>query len=487
MTVADETAPGAHRASPSPSPESRSKPGRAGDGTRGFGVHRIGRRPSRRVGSRRGGGSGGAVLLSLGLAVGLVLAGPAVAADTTTPVRAADFLATIGVNIHMAYTDTAYTRVDTVKRALDYLGVSQVRNRLQSTPGDPAGNVHLDRLAAAGPYRFVFIADDPDLPHAMAWLDLFSGEFPGRIIAVEGPNEVDNWPLGYAGLKGLEAAVAYQRDLYAAVHADPDLAGVPVYALTGLGRSWTKDLSDIMDFANEHPYARNGASPSARLAEYVEATRRQVAPKRPGVVTETGYPTLVGHPDIKFGRDGVSEDVQERYTLDTLLDFGAAGIAKTFLYELLDEKPDPDGMAIEQHYGLFTFGGEPKRAATGLHNLTQILSDPGLGAADFTVRPASVAISGLPRAGASMLLAKSDGSLQVAVWAAPPIWNGSTGAAVTPPAASVKVSFGGGPSRLRVYDPTVGTAPLATTEGASDITVTVTDHPVIVDAGPARP
>lgn len=422
------------------------------------------------------------------LCAALVVSGSAAAAgDTPAPLRAADVLDGIGVNIHIAYSDTAYAAVDRVRGALAYAGIGHVRNLLQSHIGEPAAGVHLEAFARTSDVRFTFVATDPDLPRAHAWLDRFAAQFPGRIAAVEGPNEVDHWPIGYAGLSGRPAAVRYQGDLYAAVHGDRALAGAAVYAATGLGAAASEDLSPVMDFANEHPYPRNGAPPAAHLPLEIEATHRAIAPSRPMVITETGYPTQIAHPEVGFGRDGVSEEVQARYLLDLLFDFRKAGVARTYLYELLDEKPDPAGRSIELHYGLFHGDGTPKLAATALHNLTALLRDGGRDAASFAPAPLAITVTGLPESGARMTLAKADGSYLVVVWAEPPIWDAAAGRPIAPGAHAVDIALAGGARTLAVYDPLTGPARIAGPLVASHVTVTVTDHPVLIEVGAPSP
>lgn len=421
-------------------------------------------------------------------AIAAMLPAAAVAETATPPLlRAADVLDSIGVNLHIAYSDTSYAAVDRVRAALAYAGIGHVRNLLQSNVGEPAAAVHLEAFARTSTVRFAFVATDPDLKRAGKWLNGFATRFPGRIAAVEGPNEVDHWPIGYAGLSGREAAVRYQRDLYALVHADRALAGTVVYGATGLAGSGAEDLSAIMDFGNEHPYARNGAPPSGHLLLEIEGTHRAIAPSRPMVITETGYPTLVGHPEISFGRDGVSEDVQARYLLDLLLDFRKAGVARTYLYELMDEKPDPAGRSIEQHYGIFNGDGTPKKAATALRNLTALLKDDGRGAATFEPAPLDVTVAGLPPSGAAMTLAKEDGSYQVVVWAEPRIWDAAASRPIAPETHEVDVALEGPARALAVHDPLVGPASLAPPVVARHIAVQVTDHPVVVEVRPASP
>jgi hypothetical protein len=112
---------------------------------------------------------------------------------------------------------------------------------------------------------------------------------PGSIASIEGYNEVDNFPVKYAGQTGPAAAEAGQRALYKAIKSDPGLKHIPVIDLTG-GSAIAKDsafaygsLSDYADVMNLHFYAQNGGQPRywikpGKPSEYKSITA--VMPKR---------------------------------------------------------------------------------------------------------------------------------------------------------------------------------------------------------------
>ena len=74
---------------------------------------------------------------------------------------------------------------------------------------------------------------------------------------------------------------------------------------------------------------------------------------------------------------GVDQTVQAKYTLDTLMDAYKDGVSATYLYELLDDYPDPGNTNAQYHFGLFNSDGTPKLAASAIHNLTAISERPG--------------------------------------------------------------------------------------------------------------
>src|SRR5690348_5453704 len=75
------------------------------------------------------------------------------------------------------------------------------------------------------------------LPSAMpqqnaTWIKEFLVRYPGSVAMVEGPNEPNNWGVNYASKSGVEGAVAWQRDFYAMMKADPVTADLPIYGMS---------------------------------------------------------------------------------------------------------------------------------------------------------------------------------------------------------------------------------------------------------------
>jgi hypothetical protein len=159
------------------------------------------------------------------------------AANTQTALRTEGFINSLGVDTHMDYTDGAYANEANVASDLAYLGVSNIRDSVPDLAGGiPAQNqiTALHKLADAG-IKFDLLVDakDADLPAEMVQLNALESYHPGSIIAVEGPNEINNWPVTYPGLTGQAAATALQKNLYGLVHGDTALKGVSVYDFTG--------------------------------------------------------------------------------------------------------------------------------------------------------------------------------------------------------------------------------------------------------------
>ena len=376
----------------------------------------------------------------------------------------ADFISGIGINTHVDATNTPYGNVDLVQASLDYLGISLIR--------DHAYNIDLgayQSLAAAGVRLDLILDDDPK-----AEIDSLAAVTPA-IIAFEGPNEVDYQPVLTNDIADpVAAALAEQSSVYAAVRSTPAVSTIPVIAESLADPSNLATFSGNLanaDFANLHSYAAYGASPEQVLADDTAAAAA-LSPL-PVVVTETGYYTLPSD------ESGVDERTQASLTLDTLFDTAQLGVQATFLYELLDEATDPAGTDPELHYGLFNVDGSPKLAATALHNLTTILGTiDATPAATPTLALDSV---GMPATGQGLMLNAAGGAAVVAVWAEPQIWDPVLHQEIVAPITPTTITFGTMAGTVTVFDPLVGSAPIATYSDVSSVTIGLTDHPILIE------
>ena len=303
------------------------------------------------------------------------------------------------------------------------------------------------------------------------------------LSAIEGPNEVDVDPnFSWNGQTGYAAEVSYQQALFAAVKADPLLSSLPVYNFTLAGDpngyNLLGNLSSVATDGNAHIYYPAIYAPTMPM-RYALGVVAPATLGIPTVITETNYATA---PTL----GGVSNPVQASYVMDLLMDATKQGVGKTFLYELLDDTPDPNFTNLEDHWGLFNADGTPKPSAVALHNLTSILADGGATATSFTTGKLAYTVTGLPASGDTLLLEKSDGAYDLTVWAEPTLWNATTDTAIaaTPRTVDVKLAV---PANVSMFDPLTGTTAIAQYNNTSDIVVTITDHPVILEVTPATP
>jgi hypothetical protein len=383
------------------------------------------------------------------------------------------FIQSIGVNTHLDFWGGPYGNLGLVESALSYLGVDNVRD----SPADPNDVSVWQQVAQATGVKFdAYIGEvAPSLYGNEFGLMQQMGRM-GLLNAVEGVNEPDSaFPLSIGASTG--NAAAYQQTIWQLGQQ----LGLPVIN-TSFGYvadyGSTGDLSAWADYANTHTYIGTGNNPAwDGLLQTMIGDAQASAAGRPVMATETGYYTTgnVGDPN------NVDETVQAKYSLDLLLDGWQAGIARSYIYELLDENTG-DG-SPEDNFGLFHSDGSPKLAATAIHNLTSLLNDPngsGLsgGSLDYT-------LSGLQSTDHSMLLQKSDGTYWLALWNDTRLSGPFSAAEVSVPPHAVTLTLGSAAGSIQVFDPLTGTGAVQSANGTDTITVDVPDHPILVEVGGA--
>lgn len=386
----------------------------------------------------------------------------------TNAIRTSDFINSIGVNTHLRYTDSTYSNAANVVNDLRYLGINNIRDNAMNTGFNAQIMAAYNYVAYKGVKFDLF--DQGALPSTMTALDQFAQLHPTAIRSIEGPNEVNNFPVTYNGLTGTAGAIAFQNALYADVKADPNLAGVPVYNFTdNIAASGSSDALNI------HPYASNGAQPMGAIQSNIS----QLAPNHTSglVITEAGYSTA-------NTTNGVDQITQAKETLNLLMDSIKSGSSMTYLYQLMDGYSDPSGTNLEDHFGLFDASNNPKLAATAIHNLTTILGDTGSTSSTFKTGSLNYSIAGMNADGNSLLMEKSNGAFDLVVWEEPKIWNSATSTDVTATANKVTVALGAKYADVKVFDPLTGTTATQEFKNVSSISVNVTDHPLIIEVEP---
>lgn len=504
--------------------------------------------------------------------------------NPNTALRAADFDASIGINTHMNYTDGAYANVSNVQADLAYLGISLIRDGMPN----PSGGIPyynqvsaFETLAKAG-IRFDLVTGPGGnaIASAEQQIQTQDNATANAVYAVEGPNEINNWPVTYNGLTGIAAATAYQSALYSALKGSAATSAIDIYNFTGglmpillgggtynrnsdgsytvtngqlgfhvtlptgvstitmnytgagsatpssglfgypaqnqqsscyAGKNgvikYTYDntsgapktvYADFIDYgatakitnvkitgpgsntnlitfdpnlslagqanaANVHMYPNNGGSIGSSINGAFLASYGSVNPG-PRVITETGFTT---DPNTTAG---VTQTVQAQQITNGLLEAYKAGVSTTYLYELLDEKADPNNTNSEMHFGLFNNNNTPKLAAIAVHNLTSLLADTGSTAKTFTAGTLNYTATGANAGDQSMLFEKSTGEFDIALWN-----DGFAGGSSTD---SVKLTLGTTFQSVSVFDLLTGTE--TSFSNVSQLTVALGGDPLLV-------
>ncbi len=393
------------------------------------------------------------------------------------PEAASTFVQNLGINTHLGYPRTAYYgQSQNVISALQYLGINTIRDEPPGYNHDPTTTAATNAVAAAGVQLDALLVGNGavDITDTIAETAAFEQAYPGSIAAIEGPNEINGWPITYDGITDNYAAgVQVTQDLWTAVHNNPSLEAVPVYALTlsygitgvAAGEEQLGDLAPYVTYGNAHIY--DGANVWQGNMLHWLPILKQDTPGVPMVITETGYTTTPSH---------VDELSAAKYNLNTFFENALNGIVKTYLYELVDEKSSATDTNVEDYFGEFHNDWTPKTGATAIHNLTTVLKSAGSGTASTTL---NYSVSGLPATGHTFLLGSST-AFDLAVWIDATVYDPTNAIDIAAPAYPVIVNLGATFANVAVYDPMIGTTPIATYSNVSTLSISVIDHPLIV-------
>ena len=399
-----------------------------------------------------------------------------------TALRSFDFNASIGVNTHLNDNLSPYGNISQVKSELDYIGSHIVRDSQPywwTVPNYAA-------LLNAGVKMDMGIGHNPGeelgqggLQADLLLIDQVTKLAPGGLVALEGLNEPQNFPNLYNGqlITNWTTLAQVQGVEQALLKADPALSGVTLLSpsvdpgnLPGTPANFTA----TSDLGNAHIYPYGGLQPAQFITASLAGQQTLVNGKADWI-TEFGYSTTPG--DSSYGVDGAT---QAKNTLNGLLDAFKAGVPETFLYELIDENSNIASNTSFGALGLFNADGSAKPVAVALHNLSGILADTGTAASTFQTGNVNFSISGLPATASQMLLEKSDGTYELIVWNEATDWNPATQSEVSTAPVTVNVNLQQTIAGAKIFDPLLGTSPVASLGTVNSVQLTLTDHPIIL-------
>lgn len=321
-----------------------------------------------------------------------------------------------------------------------------------------------------------------------------------NILAFEGPNEVDNNNEGWGGKAVYgEHARTFQSAMYShAKRIAPSIAVLGLTVTSAAGAREVGDISAYMDAGTLHPYP-DGDVPAAHLTSMERELAALNAAKKPWWVTETGYHTSPNATEALY-QPGVSDIAQSKYVPRLYLDYFAAGIPYTSVYELIDEHDDRTN--AEANYGLMYYDGTPKPAYGALKNLLGLLADRG---PSFTPTSLAYTLGGATGTIRQSLFQKRDGRFYLVLWNDVPVyrpkavtglegrvrkyWERVAGADkevrdVFNSPVPVSVSLAAKARTITLYAPLRGAEPMSVSKNVSSLLVPVPDSPVVVEITP---
>ncbi|MBJ7331419.1 MAG: hypothetical protein JHC95_16110 [Solirubrobacteraceae bacterium] len=422
-------------------------------------------------------------VLSL-LAVAAAAAPAAAAPEPTRP--AAAFTGSVGVNTHVMSTSSAYGNLGATRQALRTTGVRHIRDGIRGYLGSGDSWYWQAQLRRLGWLASDGVRLDLILPPADGSLGSTAAALLTALPlqdAIESFEPANEWDLQGPAGRWPEQIRRQTRQVDSELRALPWLRSVPLLA-PSFGQTNSPvlvgDLSDVVDYGNAHPYANGGRpelpedSGQTSLLENL-GYMRLVSRDRPFMLTEAGYHNALSS---RNAQRPVPEDVAAVYTLRTLLEHFRLGATRTFLYELVDEHPDPLNNQQEANWGLYRFDWTPKPAAVAIGNLLALLRDPEPAPEDATLDYETRG-GGLELR--TVALARPDGGFTLVLWRPESVWDHDRQRPIPVLELPVTVTFAQQFAVARVFRPLDGTAPVDQRTAVDAIDVAVGAEPVLLD------
>lgn len=368
--------------------------------------------------------------------------------------RAADFLDTIGVNAHFDRLQDGNTiwakQQGALRQKLLDSGITHVRTAQAGNLA--AGSAYMTYLQGLSGVKIDLQTDwrQPvnDLPGIASRLN-------GQLYAIEAVNEPD--------IQGWDASVwpgqvvSLQRTLRDLRGANASLKNVTLYGPSVLGDDGAQAVASAggiggaFDCLNAHPYTGT-ANPELLLSDggldgggYGSVAWHRARLSKMGgpsdclIATEAGEHNAVHSDD---GHLGASEKVAGKYMPRIYLEYARKGIARTYVYELVDEWTTPDDP--QANFGLLRHDLSEKPAFKAVKHMIALLKDSGSASTSFTPGQLNYTLGGDTGSLDQMLFQKADGTFYLAVWLGKRSWDWQHRSEISIPNQSVTLSV---PSR----------------------------------------
>ena len=339
------------------------------------------------------------------------------------PHRAYDFTNSIGVNTHLAFDNTNYWQKwdEIAFPRLKEIGIKHIRD----------GSIYIpkaeERFIDAGKagFKLLLIATSESSESLIPKLDALLPYLSG----IEAYNEADNfWD------PNPEVWVPFAREnqkaLYNLLKSNQKYCQLPIVGLslaTLDNGKFLGDISEWLDYGNVHPYPtgfhpKNNWGHSMSWGKMSDKAEIMFNDK-PLIATETGYHN---YHQLGEGFAGVPEHVSAIYIPHLYFEYFNNGVARTYIYELLDALYNERGDEKECHFGLVRADGTAKPAFYALKNLISLLEDDN---SNFETLPFGYEIS-LPTDTNNdvkhTLMQKSDGTWWIAIYRTTEIYHAAS-------------------------------------------------------------
>lgn len=393
-----------------------------------------------------------------------------------------DFIDSIGVTAAIGFDETSYSQFDeVVKPKLKELGVNHLRTNAVSKNKKTIGK--LEELAELG-IEFNFIMDPRRLSPSES-VELVE-KFGNSVESIEGPNEWNhNLKKKYKGKPFPIGLRNYQSDLYQAFKQDPDTANIPIIApslsnASGI-ESAVKKLGIVdADINNAHNYPGGKLPVNGKFFAQLPYYFKVGGAEKPLISTETGYTNA-----FKWSKS-VSEEAASKYLPRLLLTHFNYGFERTYLYELMDDHPNPASDNKEYHFGLLRADGSEKKGFKTIKNTIAILdnSDVAANSKSVTLGSLDYELKGDLTNIHQTLLQKQDGRFYLILWQAVPSYDLKTKSNIEVDSKPLTVDFGDRIEKAAIYRPHQGIEPRKTKQNINSTTVNIDDSVMIMEITP---
>jgi len=426
--------------------------------------------------------------------------------NSVKAMKASDFLMSIGAN------SAVHKRGESLENTIGftkYTGIKWFRLGYESDiETDVLINLHKETGAM---FSYGLASGGSDIPRLIKGAEELAKA--GALIALEGPNEPNNWSVKYLGEEGgrnfsWKAVANLQSDLYKNVKNNPKLKNYPVFHIGGESGAQTdnaglqylkipENACTIMpdgtvyaDFANVHNYfchpsiggiidnmtwhasdptlekvPDNGGHFDNLYGNYgkmwggghFNGYSNEKLINLPRVTTETGV--TIGSFD-----GAVTEDLHGKMIASMYLSQFWHNYKYTALY-ILRDRTDESG---NQAFGLFDPENKPRKAAHYLHNMTFVLGKnneyANTGELKYKIKNISKTVH-------TLLLQKDKNEFYLVLW----------DERFTGGSDEIEIEFEKIPLNIKIYDTTLGIEPVQNPNPKKPFGLILTDHPVILE------
>ncbi|WP_165108297.1 glycosyl hydrolase [Limisphaera ngatamarikiensis] len=337
-------------------------------------------------------------------------------------------------------------QLDRTIEALRFLGLRWVRSGYESDV--PVRNLLEVHRQTGVRFSYGLLSGGNDLKRLLDGAQRLAEA--GALLALEGNNEPNNWPVRYQGRLGggtssWAPVAVLQRDLYRAVRSHPKLRDYPVWTVSEPGAQ-TDNAG--LQFLEVPPGANTLLPPGTRFGDAANVHNYIYHPSAPHLTDNKCWQAADPSPDCpvdglykNFGRTwlkgfhgyspkeletlprvttetgvtvhaDVTEEVHGWHLLTMYLAQFKRGWQYTAVY-LLRDRTDESG---NQRFGFYRPDYSPRPAAWYLHRLTRLLQAPAPGRAGFRPEPLDYDLTPQPPTVHDLLLQRPDGAWVLILW-----------------------------------------------------------------------